>query len=497
MITNIQKDIDLSSIENIESISTQKAILETIMEFLFLEYGNHDYMDDYEDIFDYFSVNRKGIREIQDGIDAMYESMGIQGIAEHYSFGGVAVKAEDNTPEAKEDTMLSRAEKAFLDYKMKDAYGLFSYLAEQGIGRAMYFMGEFYSCGYAGVVERDHAKAKEWRQKGADAGDVLSYLNCAYSSSDEKEKKDIFKDVFNKVLALAQQGDVFAMREVADMFADGYGTRADDEKEIYWLHQSASYWKSMYKIGNIEFNRGDYKTAVAWYSKAAEKGYELGETWLGYCYRNGYGVSIDKKKAFKLYLSAAQKGESYAQLMVGAAYDFQYEEFGVEQDVEKGHQWYEIAGKNGQSGAYQNLAFDAPFFSRQRIEYLRKGAALGNDDCTIELAKDIIQASDGSSEYKDELWSEFGEDANKYRFNTHDTRQPAVIQKYGAILQKYAEGGNARAQYYMGMLYQYKDFLGKDLSLSQSWLQKAAQQGHKHAQAAYQGTECHIFPFAD
>lgn len=84
-IVNVQAGIDLSTIENIDSIPFQKTIMQTVMEFLYLEYKNHDYMDDYGDYFDLFSVNRKGVRELQNTIDHMVSLLGIEGLACHYS----------------------------------------------------------------------------------------------------------------------------------------------------------------------------------------------------------------------------------------------------------------------------------------------------------------------------------------------------------------------------------------------------------------------------
>lgn len=84
-VVDVQVGIDLSTIENVESIPFQKTVMQTVMEFLYLEYENHDYMDDYEDYFDLFSVNRKGIRELQSTIDHMVSLLGIEGLACHYS----------------------------------------------------------------------------------------------------------------------------------------------------------------------------------------------------------------------------------------------------------------------------------------------------------------------------------------------------------------------------------------------------------------------------
>ena len=76
-VVDVQVGLDLSTIENIESVPFQKTIMQTVMEFLYLEYGNHNYMDDYEDYFDLFSVNRKGVREVQNAIDHMVSLLGI------------------------------------------------------------------------------------------------------------------------------------------------------------------------------------------------------------------------------------------------------------------------------------------------------------------------------------------------------------------------------------------------------------------------------------
>lgn len=85
-IKNVQTMVDLSSVENIENIPTQKALMQTIMEFLFLENNDHSYIVEYEDVFSYFSVNKKGIHEIQKAISNIYMAVGNQGLSEKYGF---------------------------------------------------------------------------------------------------------------------------------------------------------------------------------------------------------------------------------------------------------------------------------------------------------------------------------------------------------------------------------------------------------------------------
>jgi hypothetical protein len=85
-ITKGQTSVSLAAIENIENINDQKAILQTVMEFLFLQNASHSYMDEYSEVMDYFSVNKRGIKEIQECIDRIYKGTGLQGVAENYGY---------------------------------------------------------------------------------------------------------------------------------------------------------------------------------------------------------------------------------------------------------------------------------------------------------------------------------------------------------------------------------------------------------------------------
>lgn len=73
------KEPDLNiPLENIESLQTQKAILQVIMELMFIEEENFDFLNEYEDIFEYFSVNKKGFKDIKKSIQDMYDMLGIE-----------------------------------------------------------------------------------------------------------------------------------------------------------------------------------------------------------------------------------------------------------------------------------------------------------------------------------------------------------------------------------------------------------------------------------
>lgn len=82
---SVLEESDWSILDEIYDVDVTKAVVLVVMEFLFLGYKDHAaYKDEYEDLFDCFSLNRKGFNEIQNYIDMLYKAMGVQGIAEFY-----------------------------------------------------------------------------------------------------------------------------------------------------------------------------------------------------------------------------------------------------------------------------------------------------------------------------------------------------------------------------------------------------------------------------
>ena len=91
-IFNPQTEIDLEVVEEIEDISTQKAVLQAVLEFLYLGTHPKSYTEEQMDFLDCFQLNRKTRKEIMANIETMAEAVGKGGIAEKYGF----VPAEDD-----------------------------------------------------------------------------------------------------------------------------------------------------------------------------------------------------------------------------------------------------------------------------------------------------------------------------------------------------------------------------------------------------------------
>ncbi len=68
------------------------------------------------------------------------------------------------------------------------------------------------------------------------------------------------------------------------------------------------------------YEKGEYKTAVKWYRKAAEQGFSSAQFNLGLMYDNGQGVPRNNKEAVKWYRKAAEQGFSEAQFNLGNMY---------------------------------------------------------------------------------------------------------------------------------------------------------------------------------
>jgi hypothetical protein len=85
-IDNPQTTVELAKIENFEKVAIQKAIMQTFMEFLFLEQEDDSFLKRYVDVFKHFNVNESAREEILQRINNVYRATGAQGLAEKYGY---------------------------------------------------------------------------------------------------------------------------------------------------------------------------------------------------------------------------------------------------------------------------------------------------------------------------------------------------------------------------------------------------------------------------
>lgn len=82
-ITNPQMEIDLQTIENIDSNDVQKAMLQVVLEFLYLQKVKN-LSDEQEEFLSCFSLNQRQAKQIEDYVIKLYRAVGEEGICEKY-----------------------------------------------------------------------------------------------------------------------------------------------------------------------------------------------------------------------------------------------------------------------------------------------------------------------------------------------------------------------------------------------------------------------------
>ena len=234
-----------------------------------------------------------------------------------------AEEASDTAAEAQmnEEELLHEAERLYLAFEHEKAFALFEQLAEAGNGRAMYFLGEYYANGY--YVAKNKFAAYQWRERGAEAGDVLARLNTAYRFPEgSEEREEIIEKSLTLLRLLAIMDDVFAAFELADVCR----IKGEEEEAQRLLEIAAEqgYWRAMNQLGNMLHRQGRYEKANEWYKKAGEAGFDWGWYNLGDSYQKGEGVAKDVEKALACYERASNMaggarqhaGEAWMELFV-------------------------------------------------------------------------------------------------------------------------------------------------------------------------------------
>ena len=428
------------------------------------------------------------------------------------------------------DTKMQEAVELFLDYKLDEAFEIFKTLAEKGNGRAMYFMGEYYAQPY-GKVMKDSALAREWRIKGKDAGDVLAFLNVAYSyPKDSTEREQIFNQIFEQVLQLAENGDVFAQNEIADMYGFGYGIHVDKEKRKKWLNKSAEqgYWRSLGKLGDYYWDEENYEEAlkwyrigaekndpfcqnaigncyhngfgvardfvesVRWYEKAVEQNYIWALSNLGNMYRNGRGVAKDSYKAIELYQRAYEIGNAEAANWIGVMY---YNGDGVPEDNEKEFLWIKRSAELGYAQAQCNLGncYYAGRGVEQNYEEAYKWYLLSAENGCADGQQHVANCLyEGNGCIKDDkesfIWSKNAAEQGDAEaqnmlayYYQHGIGAEIDMETGFYWFKKSAENGSEKGQDNLAICYRYGYGTSIDNDLAKFWVTKSAEQGRENA----------------
>lgn len=110
------------------------------------------------------------------------------------------------------------------------------------------------------------------------------------------------------------------------------------------LLRSAISFAGEFEDGVAALNRGDHKTALAMFTKGANKGDARAQHILGVIYATGQGVPQDYNQAVSWYRKSAEQGYADAQFSLGVAYA---KGQGVPQDYSQAVSWSRQAAEQG------------------------------------------------------------------------------------------------------------------------------------------------------
>ena len=198
-----------------------------------------------------------------------------------------------------------------------EAYKYLQIAASYNHAGAIYMIGNMYYRGYIGVRSNDdYRKAFECLEKAKDFGNIaalnvlgLFYLNGIYPV-ERNEKKAI-----------------------------EYFSKAADNNYAFSLNNLGRYYEHT-----------DPDLAFSYFLKSAS----LGESWacnmVGECYRTGYLTEKDEKKAYQYYLEGISAGFRtmyfYNYYNLANYYINGMIDIGIEKDVNKALEYYNIASDN-------------------------------------------------------------------------------------------------------------------------------------------------------
>jgi uncharacterized protein len=312
-------------------------------------------------------------------------------------------------------------------------------------------------------ISKAQSLAKEWLDKRAKS--ALDYTAGLQAGKDSFENGD-YSAAIEKLKPLAEQGHAFSQGVLGIMYGNGWGVSENKEKAFRWFRLAAeqkissaqSVLGKFYKDGiGVEQS---YEKAANWYGLAAKQGNAESQYALALMNDEGTGVPQNSEEAVKLYRLAAEQGHAFAQSNLG--YSYQYG-IGVKKNSIEATKWYRKSAEQGHAIAQANLG---------KMYYEGLG-----------ITKDFIRSY---------MWLTI----SALNGNVNGEKNRAIVEKYmttgmvteslSRAMDRYkplAKEGNAKAQYYLGILYSDDNGVTTDYKKSMNWLKWSAAQGNNRAQS--------------
>lgn len=233
-------------------------------------------------------------------------------------------------------------------------------------------------------------------------------------------------------------------------------------------------------LGAKAKKEGNYKKAVEYLRKSADKGYVLAMFNLGMCYEQGVGLNPSILEAWSWYKKAADKGYAPAMNSLGAICEKKHA-------VAEAMTWYRKAADRGLLVAQFNLG--TILMNQQKYEdamrYLQKAAEQGfaaaqcNLGLLYERGLGTVQNYSKAFEWYQKA-ANLGIAAGQHNLARCFTLGIGVAANPNEAFKWYrkaAEQGFAQAQYSLGKCYQEGFGTQKNEAEAEKWLSKARNQG--------------------
>jgi uncharacterized protein len=242
-----------------------------------------------------------------------------------------------------------------IDDQPARALELLLYARDNGRQGAEYEIGTL-------LAERgDRAEAEAYWREAAAAGHLQAQEKLAelyHDRGQRAEAQGYGAQILAQYRALADQGDIGAMRRLARAYDEGVLTAADPEAHWHWVESAAEAGHVVsqgilaraYLEGRdrpVDGPRGQH-----WAERAIAQGYAPAKAYLGRALLRGEVLRADLGRAETLLTEAAEAGHSAAQTDLGRAY---LTGSPLSRDPEAGLRWLQAAIDQGSSSAMTAL----------------------------------------------------------------------------------------------------------------------------------------------
>ncbi len=208
------------------------------------------------------------------------------------------------------------------------------------------------------------------------AGAAMTFVSCSERDQNSTTVAVVPVSDLAEVKTKAEAGDSQAENRLGEIYAEGKQVRQDYREAIKWYQKAADKGlaKAEYNLGVLyEIGQGvtrDEAEAARWYGKAAEQGHSDSQYNLAAMYGLGRGVKRDPKEAFKWYERAAEQGDALACYNLAERYERAKD---VAQDLVEAYKWHSLAAERGlKDGAVAKESLGRKLNSTQRAEGRRR-----------------------------------------------------------------------------------------------------------------------------